>query len=469
MGNTDPNNTKQENKYEVKPQYEELSKQKIMQHAIINAMKCMRAIKDRIASPVYQLENHHNQPLNPHDVSTREIIGTTHQSASHNVGFNQVINQSVNQAQDVYSQGTTQPIEASQPSPAMAITVDTPWNSNLNLVSNNQLNLNSTSKVLRSSSIIQLPNPTEYFSTLKRGLNLSRNHLHKSAQHPKNALPDFSRNIRTPAASRSIPQVVLQSLMGNNRKIKPQGVSPPPALPSRHPPVPAAVSATNQQPIPAAKDSKSVPSTKDTPSENDQADHSYGKNFALHDTVKSYDDLHTVHNLLNALTTDRGPRLLGGTSSSPTSTSPRRHLNKTRDSQGTTQPIEASQPSPAMAITVDTPWNSNLNLVSNNQLNLNSTSKVLRSSSIIQLPNPTEYFSTLKRGLNLSRNHLHKSAQHPKNALPDFSRNIRTPAASRSIPQVVLQSLMGNNRKIKPQGVQRHPNRQKQRLESTEI
>ncbi|KZV52767.1 hypothetical protein F511_41837 [Dorcoceras hygrometricum] len=55
MGNTDPNNTKQENKYEVKPQYEELSKQLIMQHAIIDAMKCMRAIKDRIAIPVYQL------------------------------------------------------------------------------------------------------------------------------------------------------------------------------------------------------------------------------------------------------------------------------------------------------------------------------------------------------------------------------------------------------------------------------
>ncbi|KZV48817.1 hypothetical protein F511_24056 [Dorcoceras hygrometricum] len=55
MGNTDPNNTKQENKYEVKPQYEELSKQLIMQHAIINAMKCMRAIKDRRAKPVYQL------------------------------------------------------------------------------------------------------------------------------------------------------------------------------------------------------------------------------------------------------------------------------------------------------------------------------------------------------------------------------------------------------------------------------
>ncbi|KZV36646.1 putative histone-lysine N-methyltransferase ATXR3-like [Dorcoceras hygrometricum] len=72
-----------------------------MQHAIINAMKCMRAIKDRIARPVYQLANHHNQPLYPHGVSTGEIIGTTHLLASHNVALNQVINQSVNQAQDV--------------------------------------------------------------------------------------------------------------------------------------------------------------------------------------------------------------------------------------------------------------------------------------------------------------------------------------------------------------------------------
>ncbi|KZV31965.1 interactor of constitutive active ROPs 4-like [Dorcoceras hygrometricum] len=71
-----------------------------MQHAIINAMKCMRAIKDRIARPVYQLAHHLSQPLYPHGVSTGEIIGTTHQSSSHNVAFNQVINQSVNQARD---------------------------------------------------------------------------------------------------------------------------------------------------------------------------------------------------------------------------------------------------------------------------------------------------------------------------------------------------------------------------------
>ncbi|KZV16852.1 eukaryotic translation initiation factor 4G-like [Dorcoceras hygrometricum] len=66
MGNTDPNNTKAgKKKYEVKPQYEELSKQLIMQHAIINAMKCMRAIKGRIARPVNQLANHLNRASIP--------------------------------------------------------------------------------------------------------------------------------------------------------------------------------------------------------------------------------------------------------------------------------------------------------------------------------------------------------------------------------------------------------------------
>ncbi|KZV19173.1 translocase of chloroplast 90, chloroplastic [Dorcoceras hygrometricum] len=46
---------KQENKYEVKPQYEELSKQLNMQHAINQCYECMRAIKDRIARPASRL------------------------------------------------------------------------------------------------------------------------------------------------------------------------------------------------------------------------------------------------------------------------------------------------------------------------------------------------------------------------------------------------------------------------------
>ncbi|KZT76359.1 hypothetical protein F511_46615 [Dorcoceras hygrometricum] len=81
MGNIDPNNTKQENKYEVKHLYEELSKQLIMQHAIIDAMKCMRAIKDRIARPVYQLAIisvkplYHAQPISQWKSSVRDHRG----------------------------------------------------------------------------------------------------------------------------------------------------------------------------------------------------------------------------------------------------------------------------------------------------------------------------------------------------------------------------------------------------------
>ncbi|KZV40216.1 putative anion transporter [Dorcoceras hygrometricum] len=74
----------------------------------INAMKCMRAIKDRIARPVNQLENHlnrasiprtANQPLEIIDTTTQSITtpmialdlsGATHQSSGHNVALNQV-------------------------------------------------------------------------------------------------------------------------------------------------------------------------------------------------------------------------------------------------------------------------------------------------------------------------------------------------------------------------------------------
>ncbi|KZV17944.1 exostosin-like glycosyltransferase [Dorcoceras hygrometricum] len=101
--------------------------------------------------------------------------------------------------------------------------------------------------------------------------------------------------------------------------------------------------------------------------------------------------------------------------------------NSNSYSQGTAQPIEASQPSPATEITVETPWNS-----------------------------------------NLYQESLTQKRTTPKERSARFLQNLRTPAASLSIPQVVLQSLMGNNRKSKPQGVQRHPNRRKQRLESTE-
>ncbi|KZV34610.1 receptor-like protein 12 [Dorcoceras hygrometricum] len=55
MGNTDPNQTKAGNKYEVKPQYEELSKQINMQHTINQCYECMRLSKEiGTARPVHQ-------------------------------------------------------------------------------------------------------------------------------------------------------------------------------------------------------------------------------------------------------------------------------------------------------------------------------------------------------------------------------------------------------------------------------
>ncbi|KZV45923.1 hypothetical protein F511_20519 [Dorcoceras hygrometricum] len=60
------------------------------------------AMKDRIARQCINWQII-SVSLYPHGVSTGEIIGTTHQSVSHNVASNQVINQSVNQAQDATS------------------------------------------------------------------------------------------------------------------------------------------------------------------------------------------------------------------------------------------------------------------------------------------------------------------------------------------------------------------------------
>ncbi|KZV34210.1 kinesin-like calmodulin-binding protein [Dorcoceras hygrometricum] len=63
MGNADPATQKQENKFEVKPKYEELSKQLNMQHAMNQCYECMKAIKDRIARPASQLEIISIEPL----------------------------------------------------------------------------------------------------------------------------------------------------------------------------------------------------------------------------------------------------------------------------------------------------------------------------------------------------------------------------------------------------------------------
>ncbi|KZV55846.1 hypothetical protein F511_18836 [Dorcoceras hygrometricum] len=77
MGNTDPNKTKAGNKYEVKPQYEELSKQINMQQAINQCYECMRLSREssqldrcnnrqiiscRLYTMVYQPGNHRHDP-----------------------------------------------------------------------------------------------------------------------------------------------------------------------------------------------------------------------------------------------------------------------------------------------------------------------------------------------------------------------------------------------------------------------
>ncbi|KZV38645.1 hypothetical protein F511_11743 [Dorcoceras hygrometricum] len=52
-----------------------------------------------------QLDGRHSNPVVTTPMIALDFSGTTHLSASHNVAFNQVINQSVNQAQDI-SPGT---------------------------------------------------------------------------------------------------------------------------------------------------------------------------------------------------------------------------------------------------------------------------------------------------------------------------------------------------------------------------
>ncbi|KZV33361.1 WPP domain-interacting protein 2-like [Dorcoceras hygrometricum] len=245
--NIDPNNTKKENKYEVKPQYEELSKQLIMQHAIIDAMKCMRAIKDRIAKPVYKLAiisieplyharcinrgNHRSviigarQPITARwssDTTNQSVTtpmialdfsGTTNQSASHNVALNQVI-------KSICQSGSR----------CMHKHISRFHNINRIHV---HAQAAKSARFVPSTVEIYLNRFSQRHGTNNRSKSASsRYQIHgkdslelksKIAQHPKNALSDFSRNLRTPADSRSKSQVVLQPLMGNNRKSKSQG------------------------------------------------------------------------------------------------------------------------------------------------------------------------------------------------------------------------------------------------------
>ncbi|KZV58249.1 hypothetical protein F511_30847 [Dorcoceras hygrometricum] len=81
-----PRHKSRKTKYEVKPQYEELSKQLNMQHAINQCYECMRAIKGRISRP---LGSRRSNPAVTTPMIALDYSGTTHQSASRNVTLNQ--------------------------------------------------------------------------------------------------------------------------------------------------------------------------------------------------------------------------------------------------------------------------------------------------------------------------------------------------------------------------------------------
>ncbi|KZV20364.1 scopoletin glucosyltransferase [Dorcoceras hygrometricum] len=73
MGNTDPNKTKVGNKYEVKPHYEELSKQINMQHAINQCYECMSLSKE-----ISQLDRCNNR-----QIITCRLYTTVYQPGNH--------------------------------------------------------------------------------------------------------------------------------------------------------------------------------------------------------------------------------------------------------------------------------------------------------------------------------------------------------------------------------------------------
>ncbi|KZV38003.1 hypothetical protein F511_10224 [Dorcoceras hygrometricum] len=75
-----------------------------MQHAINQCYECMRAIKEsdsetRSVNPS-KLGGRHSNPVVTTLMIALDFSRTKTQSASHNVALNQVVNQSVNQAQD---------------------------------------------------------------------------------------------------------------------------------------------------------------------------------------------------------------------------------------------------------------------------------------------------------------------------------------------------------------------------------
>ncbi|KZV48901.1 hypothetical protein F511_16817 [Dorcoceras hygrometricum] len=144
--------------------------------------------------------------------------GTTTQSAGHNVALNQVINQSVNQAQDVcmnaknsyqiptciiyakQSMKLIKFIKSASPAPIRT--------SNLTIYLNRFEQ--GTAHGLRNQISPGSKFTVEGFKELKS----------RSEQQQKNAWSDFSRNLQTPAASRFVSNADSGSQMPRGKQIK---------------------------------------------------------------------------------------------------------------------------------------------------------------------------------------------------------------------------------------------------------
>ncbi|KZV15533.1 hypothetical protein F511_02694 [Dorcoceras hygrometricum] len=103
MDNTDPNNTKVGKEIRGQASLDQCINWQSSQSASIPAW-CInrgnhRSVIFRARQPI-TARGRHSNPVVTTPMIALDFSGTTHQSASHNVAFNQVINQSVNQARD---------------------------------------------------------------------------------------------------------------------------------------------------------------------------------------------------------------------------------------------------------------------------------------------------------------------------------------------------------------------------------
>ncbi|KZV20523.1 NAC domain-containing protein 67-like [Dorcoceras hygrometricum] len=136
MGNTDPNKTKAGNKYEVKPQYEELSKQVNMKHATNQCYECMRLSRA-------SLGGRHSNPVVTTPTIALDFSGTTQEPSSHNVAPNQACSSLLPRAAQFVPQFLNLPNRFSWLNHA----VGTSWKLNPKAQKNQLLNLlNETSK-----------------------------------------------------------------------------------------------------------------------------------------------------------------------------------------------------------------------------------------------------------------------------------------------------------------------------------